>query len=339
MACALAAQLLLAGPSPLAGQKTDVVKLLSGDTITGEIKSLSRGKLELSTDDAGTAQIEWDKIARLYSRHFFEVETETGAKFYGTLPESAEDGRMVVFLTAQDTLRLERVVLITPIKATFWERTRGNIDLGFNLTRANAQVEWTLGAGFKYRGQKWDADVKGNSFFRFQEGDLNTSRNDLTFSMRRFLKRRNSALAIGKLEQNQELDLALRTYVGLGGSRELILSNRLTLNGALGVLAIREQFTTSDLATYGAEFFLGGRFEAFRFDSPKLDLSIDPVGYVSITQFGRFRANVSARLRYEVFKDFYIGVQGFYTGDSDPPDPGTPKDDYAFNMTLGWSWS
>jgi len=56
--------LLLATSSALDAQgKTDVVTLANGDRITGEVKRLDRGRLEFSTDDAGTLYLEWDKLA------------------------------------------------------------------------------------------------------------------------------------------------------------------------------------------------------------------------------------------------------------------------------------
>jgi hypothetical protein len=44
-------------PVSLAAQKTDVVVIANGDVITGEIKGLSRGKLDYNTDDAGRLSI------------------------------------------------------------------------------------------------------------------------------------------------------------------------------------------------------------------------------------------------------------------------------------------
>ena len=48
-----------------AADKTDVVTLVNGDRLTGEIKGLEQGKLSFKTDATGTITIEWDKIATL----------------------------------------------------------------------------------------------------------------------------------------------------------------------------------------------------------------------------------------------------------------------------------
>ena len=57
---ALAASLLA---MPAIAAKTDVIVLVNGDRITGEVKNLSYGQLKFKTDHMGTVYIEWDKIA------------------------------------------------------------------------------------------------------------------------------------------------------------------------------------------------------------------------------------------------------------------------------------
>ncbi|KPK65125.1 MAG: hypothetical protein AMS21_05635, partial [Gemmatimonas sp. SG8_38_2] len=125
--------LALALAAPLAAQKTDTVTLYNGNRITGEIKELDHAKLKYSTDDMGTIYIEWNKIARLTSRAYFEVELEDGLRFYGTFGEPSRDGIVLVVLTEStaDTVDMALIVKITPIKATFWTRLDGNVDIGF----------------------------------------------------------------------------------------------------------------------------------------------------------------------------------------------------------------
>src|SRR5688572_26580715 len=74
-------------------QKTDSVWIRNGDRITGEVKSLYRGRLKYSTDDLGTIYIEWDKVVRISSRATFEVQLSSGLKYFGTLG-LARDGSL-----------------------------------------------------------------------------------------------------------------------------------------------------------------------------------------------------------------------------------------------------
>jgi hypothetical protein len=75
-------------------QKTDVVKLANGDRITGEVKSLTKGQLKFSTDDAGTNYLEWDKVVSLEAARQFDVTISDGRRYFGSLEEGTP--RMLV---------------------------------------------------------------------------------------------------------------------------------------------------------------------------------------------------------------------------------------------------
>jgi hypothetical protein len=78
---ASAVLLALAGPRAAAGRETtDLVVLVNGNNINGEIMGLSRGKLDYKTDDAGRLSIEWLKVVRVTSTYTYEVETTAGVK-------------------------------------------------------------------------------------------------------------------------------------------------------------------------------------------------------------------------------------------------------------------
>jgi hypothetical protein len=61
-----------------AREKSDVVWLVNGDRITGEIKRLEHGVLRLGTDSLGTVNIEWDDIKTIESDHEFQFERTAG---------------------------------------------------------------------------------------------------------------------------------------------------------------------------------------------------------------------------------------------------------------------
>src|SRR5262245_42647923 len=82
MVLAAAAVLLLA-VAPARAVKTDVVALWNGDRITGEVKELQNGRLVYKTDDMGTINIEWLKVAELTSSSVFQVETSEASRFVG----------------------------------------------------------------------------------------------------------------------------------------------------------------------------------------------------------------------------------------------------------------
>ena len=133
---------LLLGAAVAKAQKTDSVWIKNGDRITGEVKSLSRALLKYSTDDLGTIYIEWDKVVRISSKATFEVQVNTGQKYYGSLGK-ASNGWVAIGL---DTLSLFHIVAITPIRQGLIDRVDGYLDLGFSFQKANKTLQLTSGA-------------------------------------------------------------------------------------------------------------------------------------------------------------------------------------------------
>jgi hypothetical protein len=332
--------LCLAAASPLFAQKTDTVTLYNGNKITGEIKTLERGKLDYSTDDMGRVYVEWDKIARLFSRAYFEVELETGDKFYGSLPESPQNGRLVVQLTetVSDTVSMAQVVKITPIKSRFWTRLDGSVNIGFSYASANKVIQLNTAFTVKYRGQKWSSKLDYSGYWQRTDSTTGTTRNSITLNGQRLLKNRWSGAAYLGAEQNQELNLDLRLNLGGGGVYHPIQRNTVLLGLAAGPLVTREVFADSpDDAQYSLEFFVSGDFEAFRFDSPKLDFLFNLNIVPSITTLGRVRITADSRLSYELIKDFMVGFSVYDSYDSRAGEEGA-RNDLTTSITIGYTF-
>ena len=336
---AVLAWLALSSTSPLHAQKTDTVALRNGDVVTGEIKRLSRGKLEYSTDDMGTVYIKWERVRLITSNQILEVEVRSGRKYFGTLELGADSGLVVVdALTREDTLNIALVVLITPIKATFVERLKAYIDLGFTLTRANDQVELTTSGEVRYRGRKFGGRISYSSYFRNQTGG-STSRNSAEFGAGRFLARKWTAVAFTQWQQNEEILLDLRSTLGVGADHNFVHTNHLDLAVVGGLLGAREQYTGETSATNSLEAQALVRVEAFRFDDPEIDLSSNLAVYPSLTDLGRVRGQLEARIRFEVIKKLFLGLNGFFYYDTRPPTEAASKEDYAITVTVGWSYN
>ncbi len=339
--------LILAGALPVQAQKTDVVTLQNGDKVTGEIKRLERGMLDYATDDMGTVAIEWDKIQKLASIGFFEVELRSGRRYFGSFPDGAEPGTLLVAMPPnRDTLSLASIVRIHPIQESFWQQLDGFVDIGFSYARANRNIQLTASARANYRGRRWGGTARGETYFQTQTNADDATRNSAQFSAVRFFEQSWwSGLLFTAVDQNTELDLAIRGLLGGGAIRTLHQSNTSIVRLAGGVSLSAERFT-AESTTPGAEdtnaFSVEGviRFEwaVFRFDAPKLDVLTEVKTFPSITDFGRVRADMNLRIAYEIVKDFFLSLTGDGHLDSRPPLADATKVDFATKFTLGWSF-
>jgi hypothetical protein len=333
--------LLTSSTRGLSAQKTDVVVLENGDRITGEIKQLSRGRLEYSTDDVGRIYIEWKTIARVTSPSYFEVELSSGKKYYGLLAAPAADGQMIVRIEREDTLPLGDVVGIVPISNRMVDRLKAYLDVGFTLAKANWARTLSLSGEVAYRGPKAGLSASFDTYSQSQEDVAKTTRNTLGFNGERYIANRWKYLALTTFEHNDELGLDLRVTLGGGVGRLFVQTNSNELAFETTLVGTREHF--SDLAdTSTAKWNLEGRFaltwDAFRYDSPKLDLSMDLTVFPSITTLGRVRTDLGTRVRYELFKDFTVGVDFTDSFDNQPPEATASTNDFVTTFTIGWSY-
>ncbi len=108
----------------------------------------------------------------------------------------------------------------------------------------------------------------------------------------------------------------------------------------------RERFALAD-TTVGAspdslknnlEGLVSASLNAFAFDAPKLDLFTSLDAYPSISLLSRVRGELAIRVRYEVFKDFYVGLRLSDKFDSRPLETTATDNDAVTTITVGWSY-
>jgi hypothetical protein len=331
--------LLIAAPSALHAQRTDIVIMKNGDRITGEIRKLERGRLEYKTDDMKTLEIEWLKIDKIESTNIFDIESVRGRRYRGSIGRAEEPGRMIVHTATEPiTLDLSEIVRIDRLWSTFWKRIRGYLDLGLSYQKANNQVTWTLGGEANYRTVKWASSLIASSYFRNQAETRDTRRNDLSLAMERIFENRWTGLVLGSLEQNDELDLDFRASAALAFGRYIVQSNSSLLLISAGFNATQEKLTTNAAFKTNAEALLSGRIDAFRFVRPELDFTLQLMAFPSLTEKNRVRLNLDSRLRYEIFKDFFITVSVFDHFDGFFGKAADSKNDFGFDTKVTLSF-
>jgi hypothetical protein len=315
-------------------QKTDSVWIRNGDRITGEVKSLSRALLKYSTDDFGTIYIEWDKVVRINSKATFEVQLNSGEKYYGTLGP-ASNGWVAI---GADTLSLFHIVAITPIRQRLLDRVDGYLDLGFSLQKANKTLQLTTGAKVLYRGPRSETSLELSTFREDREDAPATTRLTADLTERYLFGNLWSAgFAVG-FERNEELDLAGRTRVGVFGARTISKSNHAEFGAIAGPVITREHYFSTDSTSVSFEGLIGVVFNAFRYDSPKLNASVTSQLFPSFTIQGRVRWQNDLRVSYELVKDFMLTVTLFDSFDNKPQSEGAEKNDYGTTLAISWTF-
>jgi len=323
---------------PLAAQKTDTLRLKNGDRLVGEIKSLSRNLLRYSTDNLSTVSIEWDAVASVVSRQAFEIELQSGDKHYGQLGSAPAGYLVVAGAAVADTLPLGLVVHIVPMSQRFWSRVDGYVDVGFTYQQANHNLQLTLANQVTYRGRRTKATIQGSYFIQSQDSIDATTRSSLILTETFFLRNRWIAALTQGYERNEELELIGRTKFGAGVGRYMVQDDAMEFTVGAGVVLLHERYVGQTDGSATVEGQASVQLDAFRYNSPKLDLSTALMVYPGITDWGRIRIDFDTRVSYELIKDFFLTLSLFERYDSRPPSETAAKSDFGTTLSISWSF-
>ncbi len=262
---------------------------------------------------------------------------------FGTIRDAENEGQVVIL---GDTIEVLRIVEITPIEATFFQRTSGYVDLGLTYAKANNAVTFTTGWEANYRGEVWGTGISGSNYFQEQANADPTRRNNVGVFGERFINGRWAGVLYVNLQQNDELNLKLRASYGAGARARPLINNHMEIVLMAGLLLNSERFAQQDTIPdseddVSTSLELMGAFDwdYFRYDSPKFDFDVDFTPFLSVTKLGRVRFELDVRGAYEVFSDFNLGLTFRNSFDSDPPSEGASNNDFTVTFTVGWSWS
>lgn len=331
--------LSILGMSPALAAKTDVVIFINGDRLTGEVKSLERGKLRFKTAATDTISIEWDDIARLTSNQNIQVETESGSRFLGSLKTSVREG-LIIVSTSSGPVELEtaHVVFMDPIEEKGIERFDGEITAGFNFAKASEVSQAQFGLELEARTETRIFVLDVSSVTSDSEDNASSQRHSLDLSYTRLRPKRWFTGAVVRLDRNDELGLDLRTSFGVGGGRYLRQTNSSTLSLVGGLQLSRENVSGNIEDEDTVEAFATVSWDWFRYDTPELDFSTELQVIPNLTDTGRVRAELDVSLKWEMIEDLFWQLEFYNTFDSDPVVQGAEENDYGVVTSLGWEF-
>ena len=357
---ALIAALTAISLPAIAADPTDIVTFVNGDRLTGEFKSLERGKLRFKTAATDTILIEWDNVAFLKSDQNIQVETENGARYLGHLSAATDEKRLAVEMSSGPVvLENEHVILMTPIEGLRRDRIDGDISAGYTFAKAKSVKTTNLSFDLSYRTESrileldYDTLVTDSSEDDGEEDDEGASQDlSLALEYKRLLRNRWLAGGIVRFERNDELGLDLRTSIGGGGGRILRQSDNSSLSLTGGLFVSRENTVVSDpdIALQGEnedhvirdylEASVNLTWDWFRYDTPELDLMTTLQIYPNLTDSGQYRGEFEIELKWEIIADLFwsLSITDTYDSKVDEISGEGEKNDYSIITSVGWDF-
>ena len=223
--------------------KTDIVSLANGNVITGEVSELERGQLEYKTDDAGTIEIEWDKVVSIEAKRQFEVTTTGGQRFLGSLAAGNPRSLVVVAPDRYDPVadggrhgdHGDRIEL---------PQHRWLIDVGFSYTRSSHVAQLNLNTNTLFRRPAFEARLTGSGTLTQNEDGSRDDRGTIQATYIRYRGQRLFVAAGASLESNESLGLLLRSQAAVAVGPRVVNTNR-----AQVAMAPDSRSTTSEAST------------------------------------------------------------------------------------------
>lgn len=331
--------LLTISPAVYAAPKTDVITFKNGDRLTGEVKSLERGRLRFNTDATGTISIEWDDIAFLESDQNIQVETEEGVRYLGHISRAGNESQTVVE-TRSGPVELDSigVVLMSPIEEKGVSRLDGDVTAGYNFAKSNEVQQLHFGLDMAYRTETRIFGLDADATTSDSADSESSQRQSLDLNYTRLLQNRWLLGGAILLDRNDELGIDLRTSIAFGGGRILQQSNSINLAIQGGLQLSRENTSGGGSSEDTVEAFGSLKWDWFRYDSPELDLSTELKLIPNLTESGRVRGEFDISLKWEMIEDLFWQLSFYDSYDSDPVVLGAEKNDYGVNTSLGYDF-
>lgn len=315
--------------------QNDSIQLRNNDILVGEMKSFSKGILILKTTYSDKDfRIEFNKVKGLNIQPKCLIILTNGRHRFGNIKTNVNG---TVEVTLEDGIvehyKLQEIISLTEVDDTFWSRFTGSIDLGFNLTKANNNTQFTIDGDINYTDEFWKSYGSISVLNSTQDDVEKTKRTDASLTLIRILPRKWYLLANVSFLSNTEQALDARISPSIGLGKFLITTNKLYLGLSLGYSYNIENYVDESLDKTSSELSISTEFNIFDFED--IDLKSSLKLYPSLSEKGRFRTDYDITLKYDLPYDFYIKTGFTLNFDNQPAIEGN---DFDYIITSGFGW-
>lgn len=315
--------------------QNDSLKFKNTNLIVGEVKSLINGVITMKTSFSDKDfKIEYKEIEEIYLNQTFLINLANGGHYLGKVRTVKPETILILDEKGYSfETDIKNLVLLKVSGTRVWDRFKGRIDLGFNLTKSNNFSQFTLSSDLKYVGELWNYNAGYSTLLTNQDNVDEIKRVEWNVDAKRFLFNDFYGIAQLSFLSNTEQALKGRYTTLLGIGKYVINSHRLYLGARAGFNYNVETYFDSSLDKNSAEINLAAEFNMFEFGD--LSLNTDFTAYYSLSEKNRFRLDYNLVFKYDLPWDFYVKTEFNLNYDNQPAATGN-EIDYILNSGFGW---
>ena len=192
-------------------------------------------------------------------------------------------------------------------------------------------------ANATYHSRTIEAESNFSSTITLQQDTSATERYDFDLLGRRLFEDRWFALGEAGAQSNSALGLNLRLILNGGMGRKVVQNNSEWLMMGGGLAVNREWTGNWSQSSNNLEAIGALSFSKFRYDSPELSLTTTTALYANLTNWGRMRMEIDAKVAWEIIKDLFLNLTFYDSFDNQPPS-GATKNDWGMVFSFGYSF-
>jgi len=337
---------LLPAASLFAREKTDVIVMNNGDTLTGTVKGIDAGVLYFSLPYViQTISIDWSKVVSLHSQQLFLVKMQDGSAYTGTVNSALATRGGPIKLEVVDPrgnqilIDSSRIAEVGQTSEKFLQRFTGGANFGVTYTKGNQTTQYVLSGLAAYPRERWIAQAGFSSNLSSSSGANVSTRNQLNLSALRLLPWKNYFYeGLGSFLQSAEQGIDVQTTLGGGPGRYLKNTSRTAWSVLGGVGWQQTKYRQSTVPAGTQNVFaglVGTSLNLYRFNKTTLNVSASLLP--ALSEPGRVFFSTNASYFIKITGNLSWNISFYGNWDNRPPG-NLPHSDYGTSSGISWTF-
>ena len=234
------------------------------------------------------------------------------------------------------TIPLEDIVGLNPIREKFWRKLDGSLSMGFSFIKGTDNLQFNSSGDVSYRTKRSVHTLSYNTNIS-ENPSIKSKKQDVGYRYQLYYKKRVFNALDLRWEQNTELGIDSRLISTISVGYNPIENSFNVFSAEIGGSANNET-TTEGSSSYNAEGLVRLKYDLFIFANPKIFINIITEVFPSFTIKDRIRSNLDSKITWEVFNDFTLSMSYWFNSDSKPANADALNFDWGTTTSLGYKF-
>lgn len=321
----------------------DQVTMANNDRISGQIISVSDGKIQVRTEYAGVIQVDFDKITNLRTERIASIVLVDGETITGKIDSISgkmmfiESPDLGIVEVSRDRFQaMSTVEGESPAIPKIWS---GSLSLGAQLQEGNTDtMDLRFDAQAKRKVPFRELQLKFRADYGETEGETDTNKAFGEAKYKVFRCERFYWFGVTNMEHDEMEDLDLRAQIYAGPGYYFIKKERTTVLGEVGAGIIGEW--TNDENGRDETIEPGGwiNFEWKQRLWETMEFFQGLTIYPSLGDVGEYRLRSESTLKAPLGKRWALKLSAIDEYDSDPESEDADKNDLRIITSVGYEF-